>query len=127
MKAPEIAAAKREAELARQRLLGTASELQQRLKPGTIASNAWEGVKDKGSTLAGDAAEAVKARPAVASAAVAAVTLFLAREPIRSGLSWLFAGKPDEDLVTTRLAASDEHYDLTAPLAVRAESEGASA
>lgn len=127
MKAPEIVAAKREAELSRRRLAATAAELQQRLKPGTIASNAWEGVKDRSGEIAEDAVEAVKARPMVVSAALAAFTLFLARQPIRSGLSRLFSGKADEDLVTTRLDEGDSNYDLTAPRVERTQTEGASA
>lgn len=127
MSAPEIAAARREAELARRRLAATAAELQQRLKPGTLASNAWEGVKDKSGEIAGEAAEAVKARPVAVSAALAAFTLFLARQPIRSGLTRLFSGKPDEDLLTARLDGGDENYDLTAPRAARPQTEGASA
>jgi hypothetical protein len=127
MSAAELKRAKYEAEQARKRLLSTAGELQQRLKPGTLANHAWTGVKDRGSEIADDAVSAVKDRPRVASGALAAFTLYLARKPIRSAVSRLFRGSPDEDLVTTRVTSRDEHYDLTAPVAARNANEGASA
>jgi hypothetical protein len=123
--APELVAARAQAEAARARLMKTAGELQQRLKPATIAGNAWEGVKERTGDMAGDAVEAVKARPVVVSAALAAFTLFLARSPIKSAVSRLFSSDEDEDLVTTRLAGSDGEYDLTAPVAERPRKKGA--
>src|SRR5215213_6252416 len=90
MSADDLRLAKRDAELARRQLATTASELQQRLRPGTLAGNAWAGVKDKSGELADDAVEAVKARPVAVSAALAAFTLFLARAPIRSAVGRLF-------------------------------------
>jgi hypothetical protein len=125
--APEILKAKREEALARRRLQATVGELQRRLKPATLATNAWEGVTDKAGSIADDAVEAVKARPMAASAAVGAFTLFLARQPIRSAISWLFAKRADEELVNTRLDNSDGHFDLTAPVAVRQADEGVKA
>ncbi|HEU0133748.1 MAG TPA: DUF3618 domain-containing protein, partial [Allosphingosinicella sp.] len=83
MSANELRLAKQEAELARRRLAATAAELQQRLKPGTLAQNAWTGVKDKSGELADDAVEAVKARPVPVAAALTAFTLFLARAPLK--------------------------------------------
>ena len=118
MSAPEILAAKRDAERSRKALMATAHELQQRLKPGTIAGNAWEGVKERGTDLAETTAEAVKARPVAVSAGLAAFTLFLARKPIKSAVSRLFQSSADDDLVTTRLD-SEGPYDLTAPLTER--------
>ena len=121
MSAKQIEQARRDADAARRRLLATASELQERLRPGTIASNAWEGVKDKSGELADDAVEAVKARPVAAASVLAALTLFLARHPLKSPVSRLFSKEPDPDLVTTRLDTSDGKYDLTAPVAAQAE------
>jgi hypothetical protein len=118
MSAPEILAAKRDAERSRKALMETAHDLQQRLKPGTIAGNAWEGVKERGTDLAESTAEAVKARPIAVSAGLAAFTLFLARKPLKSAVSRIFHSAPDEDLVTTNLD-TDGRYDLTAPLAER--------
>jgi hypothetical protein len=82
--------AKMEAERARRRLGATITTVQQRLKPAALADHAWSGVKDKGSELADGAVEAVKARPAAAAGAVAALFLFLARRPIVSGASKLW-------------------------------------
>ena len=79
---PEVVAMKLEAERRRARLLGTAHELQDRLSPRTLTKNAWEGAKSKGADLAEDAVDAVRARPLAAGGVVAALTLFLAREPL---------------------------------------------
>ena len=79
---PEIAAARIEAERARARLMETARELQARLSPGTLAQNAWGGAKSKGADLAEDAVDAVRRRPAIAGGVVAAIAMFLAREPL---------------------------------------------
>jgi hypothetical protein len=89
MSANEIARAKTEAEMARRRLTGTLAEIQTRLKPGTLANNAWEGVKDRSGELADDAVEAVKARPVAAGAMLGAFLLFLARSPIKNAASRL--------------------------------------
>lgn len=132
--AADILRAKREAEAARRRVTATLGEVQYRLKPGTIAGNAWEGVRDKGTNLAEDAMEVVKARPVAVSAVLGAFTLFLARAPLKSVASRLFSRRSheDEDLVTTRLDSGrsdsqEQRYDLTAPNAVPADSEGVSA
>jgi hypothetical protein len=79
---PGIAAARIEAERARARLLDTARELQERLSPASLAQNAWAGAKAKGADLAEDAVDAVRRRPAIAGGVVAAIALFLAREPL---------------------------------------------
>lgn len=79
---PEIAAARVEVERSRSRLMQTAQELQDRLSPGTLAKGAWEGAKEKGADLAEDAVDAVRARPLAATGVVAAITMFLAREPL---------------------------------------------
>ena len=79
---PEIAAARAEVERRRSRVMATAQELQERLSPKTLARGAWEGAKDKGADLAEDAVDAVKARPLAATGVVAALTMFLAREPL---------------------------------------------
>ena len=79
---PEIAAARFRAESARAQLMGTAQRLQNRLSPGTLASNAWQDAKDKGADLAEGAVDAVRKRPVAATGVVAAIALFLAREPL---------------------------------------------
>jgi hypothetical protein len=93
----DLVRARNDAETARRRLAATLAELQQRLKPATLASNAWEGVKDKSGELADGAAQAVKGRPVAVSAALAAFTLFLARAPIKSAVSRLFSGDAEEE------------------------------
>jgi hypothetical protein len=79
---PEVAAARAEVERRRSRLMATAHELQIRLSPKTLARDAWQGAKDKGADLAEDAVDAVRARPLAATGVVAAITMFLAREPL---------------------------------------------
>jgi hypothetical protein len=79
---PEVTAAKLEAERARAQLMSTAQRLQARISPGTLASNAWQDAKHKGADLAENAVDAVRKRPVAATSAVAAIALFLAREPL---------------------------------------------
>jgi hypothetical protein len=73
----ELSEARAKAARARADLLLTAHELQQRLTPATLAENAMESAKRKGSALAGEAASAISRRPVTAGAAVAGVTAFL--------------------------------------------------
>lgn len=79
---PGIAAARAEVERSRSRVMSTAQELQERLSPKTLARGAWQGAKEKGAGLAEDAVDAVRARPVAATGVVAAITMFLAREPL---------------------------------------------
>ena len=62
--------------------MSTAHELQDRLSPKMLAKGAWEGAKEKGADLAEDTVDAVKARPLAATGVVAAIAMFLAREPL---------------------------------------------
>ena len=80
--AAEIAVARAEADRLRARLLATAEELQERLSPKTLARDAWEGAKSKGADVAENAVDAVRSRPLAATGVMAAITLFLAREPL---------------------------------------------
>jgi hypothetical protein len=79
---PEIVAARSEVDRSRARVMATAHELQERISPKVLARDAWEGAKDKGANLAEDAVDAVRARPLAAGGVVAALTMFLAREPL---------------------------------------------
>ena len=79
---PEVVAARIEAGRARARLMDSAQRLQVRLSPATLARDAWEGAKGKGADLAEGAVDAVRARPLAATGVVAALALFLAREPL---------------------------------------------
>ena len=91
--------AKIESERARKRVASTLGALQHRLRPATLANQAWSGVREKGSELADDAVQAVKERPIASSGLLAAFALFLAREPILSAASRLFSrgGGTNED------------------------------
>ena len=78
----QITAARAEVERRRSRLMASAQELQERLSPGRLTRDAWQGAKEKGADLAEDAVDAVRARPIAATGAVAALAVFLAREPL---------------------------------------------
>jgi len=80
---PAITAARIEVERRRGALLDTVHELQARLAPRTLASDAWTKAKNKGADLAEDAVDAVKARPVAVGGVAAVLGLFLARAPIR--------------------------------------------
>lgn len=79
---PAVSAARIEAERARAKLMASAHELQDRLSPKTLARDAWQGAKTKSVNIAEDAVDAVRARPAMAGGIIAAIALFLAREPL---------------------------------------------
>lgn len=79
----EITAARAEVDRSRARVMATAHELQERLSPRTLARNTWQGAKEKGADLAENTVDAVKARPLAATGVVAAITMFLAREPLK--------------------------------------------
>ena len=78
----EIVTARAEVDRSRARVMTTAQELQERLSPKVLAKGAWQGAKEKGADLAEDAVDAVRARPLAAGGVVAALTMFLAREPL---------------------------------------------
>ena len=79
---PEIVVARAEVDRSRARVMASAHELQERLSPKVLAKGAWQGAKEKGADLAEDAVDAVRARPLTTTGVVAAVTMFLAREPL---------------------------------------------
>jgi ElaB/YqjD/DUF883 family membrane-anchored ribosome-binding protein len=89
---PEIAAARVEVQRSRSRLMASAQELQDRLSPRTLTRDAWEGAKSKGADLVEDAVDAVRARPLAATGVAAAITMFLAREPLIDLAGKLFDG-----------------------------------
>ena len=78
----QIAAARIEVERRRARLMDSAHQLQDRLSPKVLAKGAWQGAKEKGADLAENAVDTVRARPLAATGVVAAITMFLAREPL---------------------------------------------
>ncbi len=79
---PRVEAARIEVERSRAQMIDTARMLQHRLQPGKLTRDAWESAKMKGADLAEDAVDAVRKRPYAASGAVAALALFIAREPV---------------------------------------------
>lgn len=92
---PEVAEARRRVERTRTRMWATFDELvdygqslQRRLEPRHLARDAWDAAKNKSVDLAEDAVDAVRRRPVAATGAVAALALFIAREPLMD-----FAGK----------------------------------
>lgn len=116
-------------ERSKQRLASTMGALQYRLKPGTLMSSAWEGVKEKSGEIADDTLQAVKERPAATSGVIAAFVLFLAREPLWRFISNRFSGAEEEqkkDIITAHLD-HDQDYDLTAPVVKRSRREGVNA
>ena len=123
----ELERAKVEAELSKKRLASTMSTLQERLKPGNLASEAWDGVRDKGGELADNTVQTVKDRPVAASGIVAAILVYLAREPLWKMAVRLFSSDDNSDLVTTKVSRKDDNYDLAAPAVSRSIDEGVSA
>ena len=106
---PQIAAARIEVERARGRLIGTAQELQERMSPKVLARNTWQGAKEKGADLAEDAVDAVKARPLAATGVVAAITMFLAREPLMDLAGKLVDSVGDKRKTRTARKAKQTH------------------
>ena len=96
---PDVTAARIEVGRARAQLMDTAHDLQARLSPKVLARGAWEGAKGKGADLAEDAVDAVRRRPLAAGGMVAAIALFLAREPLKDLAGRLWNGKPDADTI----------------------------
>jgi ElaB/YqjD/DUF883 family membrane-anchored ribosome-binding protein len=123
--AETIEAAKREAEAARRRLDSTLVALQQRLHPKSLATEAWDGVKEKSNDLAEGALDAVKQRPGAVSLAVGAAVLFLARKPLGRGLSKAFSkAEEDDGRITTRIETDNENYNAAAPVITAPLGEG---
>ena len=71
-----------EVDRTRARLLATLNEVSHQFEPHRLMQEVWEKAKDKGADLAEDAVDAVRARPIAATGVVAAITMFLAREPL---------------------------------------------
>ena len=109
---PEVAAARSEVERSRARVMATAQELQERLSPKTLAKGAWQGAKEKGADLAENTVDAVKSRPLAATGIVAAITMFLAREPLMD-LAGKLAGSVREKRKTRRTRKSKANQDDT--------------
>lgn len=112
----ELIHARADAERSKAGLMATLDELKYRLKPSTLASDAWNGVKEKSGGYAGRGKTAVTDHPAAAGGAIAAVALFLLRHPIAGLLTRAFGKGGDDGRVTTDLTDTKNDYDLTAPV-----------
>jgi ElaB/YqjD/DUF883 family membrane-anchored ribosome-binding protein len=105
-----VAAARIEAERARAQFMHTANALQARLKPSTLAQNAWSGAKEKGAAAAENTVDAVRRRPLAATGILAALTLFLVREPLKD-LAGKFRGRRADGEDTNRTDNEEEPQD----------------
>lgn len=95
MSEADVARARAEVAAARERLLGSTHALQSRLKPASLAGDAWESARDAGETAAAGAARAIGKRPVAASAAAIGIAALLARKPIARLIGRL-RGKDDD-------------------------------
>lgn len=89
-----VARAEADVAQARAQLMATIGTITAMLAPRKLVSEAWESAKDKGADLAEDAVDAVRRRPVAATGIVAALAMFLAREPLRDGISRLASKRP---------------------------------
>jgi hypothetical protein len=126
MSLDRVEQAKRNAMMARRRLDSTLVAVQQRLRPGNLAGEAWDGVKDKSADLADGALSAVRKRPAAVSMAVGALAVFLAREPLKRAVTRLFSdGEAEEDgRIVTRIETQDARFNASAPIVDASVKEG---
>lgn len=117
----ELIVARARAETSKAGLMATIAELKHRLKPATLASDAWDGVKGKSSEVSGKGVQAVTDHPGAAGGAVAAVALFFLRKPLATLAGKMFGSQRDEGQVTTDLSAKPDNFDLTAPVVTTKE------
>ncbi|HEV2865849.1 MAG TPA: hypothetical protein VGX37_04990 [Allosphingosinicella sp.] len=128
MTAGNLEQAKRNAVMARRRLDSTLVAVQQRLRPGNLAGEAWDGVKDKSADLADGALSAVRKRPAAVSLALGAFALFLAREPLKRVVTGRFGNgeKEDDGRIVARIETADPKFTASAPIVDASLTEGVS-
>lgn len=114
--------------LSKRRLDSSIGALQYRLKPGTLANDAWEGVRDRSETIAEGALQAVKERPRVVSGVIAGFALFLMRDPLWRMISSIGRRHGDDaNVVKADLDHHDQKFDLTAPTVERSQTQGVNA
>ncbi len=102
---PSVIAARAEVEIARRRMLETLGELQQQFAPRALVREAWETAREKGAELAEETVDAVRARPLAATGVVAAITMFLAREPLMDLAGKLVGGVSNKRKARKRINA----------------------
>ena len=126
MSLDRVEQAKRNAVTARGRLDSSLVAVQQRLRPGNLAGEAWDRVKDKSADLADGALTAVRKRPAAVSMAIGALALFLARAPLKRAVTRLFTDEEDGDegLIVTRIETGDSKFTASAPIVDASVTEG---
>ena len=131
MSLADLEQAKRDVAASRRRMESTLVALQMRLRPGNLAGEAWDGVKDKSADLADGALSAVRKRPAAVSMAIGAFALFLAREPIKRAVTRMVSGDEDEegaeadnDRIVARIETADPQFTASAPVADASLTEG---
>ncbi len=115
-----VSAARIVVERRRAELLDTVHELQARLAPRTLASDAWEKAKNKGADLAEDAVDAVKARPIAVGGFAAALGLFLAREPLKDAAVKIYDAMTSKRATKAPRAALNESHQPATPAPRRA-------
>ena len=127
MSLDQLEQAKRNAVMARRRLDSSLVAVQQRLRPGNLAGEAWDGVKDKSADLADGALTAVRKRPAAVSLALGAFALFLARAPLKRAVTRLRNGEQEDDgRIVTRIETQDPKFTASAPIVDASLTEGVS-
>jgi hypothetical protein len=135
----QLERAQYEVEIAKRRFASTVGALQYRLKPATLATQAWSGVRDKSgevadgalhsvNDMADGAVQAVKERPVAASGIAAAILVFLLRAPLWRAARGVFSRhEEDPGVIKADLEHHEGNYDLTAPKVERSAREGVSA
>lgn len=111
-----VTAAKNEAEAAKRQLVSTLHEIQYRLKPSTLANEAWSGVRDTATQRGDQAATLMREKPQAAGAVAALLVLIFARKPLMSLLGKAFGHKDDDHLNTHLAPKADAKVDLRAPV-----------
>jgi len=109
-----VATAQAEVDQARNRLLVALNEVTGQLEPHRLVQEVWEKAKDKGADLAENAVDAVRARPLAATGVVAAIAMFLAREPLIELAGKLAGGLSKKGSAKKRRAAKTESETETA-------------
>lgn len=89
---------------ARERLLGTLGEIQQRLRPSTLAQDAVESAAHGVATFARNSADAVRKRPLAIAAVAGVIGLFMARGAIGDIIKGSDATPAKADSLKTRRA-----------------------
>jgi ElaB/YqjD/DUF883 family membrane-anchored ribosome-binding protein len=111
---PSVLAARAEVEIARKRMIETLNELQSQFAPRALVREAWETAREKGAELAEETVDAVRSRPLAATGVVAAITMFLAREPLMGLAGKLFDGNSEKRKSRKRRKAKTKEDDTEA-------------